>query len=455
MRADAEPHSWTVAQTFVSAGDPTGRNACATKIARPDRIAVGRLAFVGLAFLLLITCLGIACQAERQAGAPAEGGDPLKVAATATTGPEGEGGPGIFHDEVIFGQSAAFTGAARFLGTGMRLGIEAAFHEVNQSGGVHGRHLVLETLDDAYEPNYASANTKLLIENRKVFALIGAVGTPTSRVTAPLAHEAGAPFIAPFTGAEFLRDPELDNVLNLRASYYQETEEMVERLTEDLGVTRVGVLYQNDSYGQNGLDGTTLALERRGLKPVASGHYERNTRAVKSAVTTIMAAEPEAVIMIGSYAPVARTVELVRREADPALMAVSFVGSRALADALGADGEGVYVTQVVPHPEDSGNPVVARYHAALSDYDARAEPEFVSLEGYLAGRLAIAGLEACGRALSRECFIEALHTPEPIDIDGMRLKFGPRDNQGSDEVFLTVMGADREYRQVERLTDVK
>ncbi len=416
----------------------------------PSRRTARGVAAVALTILLLGMCLGIGCQPQLQAIAPGEGAP--TVAGSEATRSEGDGDPGIFHDEVVFGQSAAFTGAARFLGTGMRLGIEAAFHEVNQSGGVHGRHLVLETLDDGYEPNYASANTKLLMENRKVFALIGAVGTPTSRVAAPLAHEAGVPFIAPFTGAEFLRDPELDNVLNLRASYYQETEEMVERLTEDLGVTRVEVLYQNDSYGQNGLDGTTLALERRGLTPVSSGHYERNTRAVKSAVASIMAAEPEAVIMIGSYAPVARTVELARREGDPALMAVSFVGSRALADALGTEGEGVYVTQVVPHPEDDSIPVVARYHAALAAYDAREEPGFVSLEGYLAGRMAIAGLEACGRALSRDCFIKALRTDEPIDIDSMTLKLGPRDNQGSDEVFLTVIGPDGEYRQVESLT---
>ena len=316
----------------------------------------------------------------------------------------------------------------------MRLGIEAAFHEANQAGGVYGRRLILETLDDAYEIDYALSNTKRLIENDKVFALIGAVGTPTSRVAAPLAHEAGVPFVAPFTGAEFLRDPELDNVLNLRASYYQEAEEMVERLTEDLGVTRVAVLYQNDSYGQNGLDGTTWALERPGLEPVEAGHYQRNTTAVKSAAQNIMEADPEAIVMIGSYAPVARMVELVRRDADPVLMAVSFVGSDALVDALGYEGEGVYVTQVVPQPEDDSIPVVSRYHAARFDYAARAEPGFVSLEGYLAGRLAIVGLEACGRKLSRDCFVKALHTLEPIDIDGMNLKFGPRDNQGSDEV---------------------
>lgn len=416
------------------------------------RNAVRCLATVGLTLLLLVTCLGIACQTERQAGSPAEGDGTPTVARSQAMPSEGEDNPGVFHDEVMFGQSAAFTGEARFLGTEMRLGIEAAFHQVNESGGVHGRRLVLVTLDDAYEPDLASTNTRLLMENRKVFALIGAVGTPTSRLAAPLAQEAGVPFIAPFTGAELLRDPELDNVLNLRASYHQETEEMVERLTEDLGVTRVGVLYQNDSYGQNGLEGTRLALERRGLEPVASGHYERNTRAVKSAVTSIMEAEPEAVIMIGSYAPVARTVELARREADPALMAVSFVGSRALSDDLGARGEGVYVTQVVPHPHDDSIAVVARYHEALATYDARAEPGFVSLEGYLAGRMAIAGLETCGRALSRDCFMDALQTAESIDIDGMSLKFGPRDNQGSDEVFLTVIGADGQLHQVERLT---
>ena len=151
----------------------------------------------------------------------------------------------------------------------------------------------------------------------------------------------------------------------------------------------------------------------------------------------------------------ARTIELVRREIDPVLMTVSFVGSNALVDELGDEAEGVYVTQVVPQPDDGSIPVVARYHAALSNYDARAEPGFVSLEGYLAGRLAIAGLEACGRELSRGCFIRALHDPEVIDIDGLSLQYGPRDNQGSDAVFLTVIGADGIYLPVESLATTR
>ena len=228
---------------------------------------------------------------------------------------------------------------------------------------------------------------------------------------------------------------------------------MVARLTEDLGVTRVAVLYQNDSYGRNGLEGTRLALERRGLKPVVSWHYPCNTRAVKGAALRITAAKPEAVIMIGSYAPVVRTIELVRREMDPVFMAVSFVGSNALADALGEDGAGVYVTQVDPLPQDGSIPVVARYHHALSEYEPQAQPGFVSLEGYMAGRLAVAGLEACGLEFSRECFLRSLHDAETIDIDGIRLKYGPGDNQGSDPVFLTVIGDDGKYHQVDRLGD--
>ena len=414
------------------------------------RISFSRLVALTMAVAFMVFALGVGCSSTQDATTPNNGeNEDTSHAETANSHQHGD--PGISDDHILFGQSAAFTGPAKELGEAMRLGIQAAFDEVNRNGGVHGRRLILETLDDAYETEYAVSNTKRLIESNKVFALIGAVGTPTARAASPVAHAAGVPFIAPFTGAEFLRDPELDNVLNLRASYFQETEEMVARLTEDLDVTRVAVLYQDDAFGQTGLEGTRLALDRRGLEPVASSHYERNTSAVKSAVAAIVEAEPEAVIMIGAYAPVARTVELVRREADPVFMTVSFVGSNALARELGHDGAGVYVTQVVPLPYDETIPVVARYQAALSAYAPHREPGFVSLEGYLAGRLAIAGLEACGHDLSRGCVIGALHNTSTLDIDGIQLQYGPRDNQGSDAVFLTVIGEDGQYHEVEKL----
>lgn len=395
---------------------------------------------------VLALLIGAACQdAEEEAPTPA-GDHDASVPAMMD-----EGTPGVTENQVLFGQSAAFSGPAQALGNEMMLGIQAAFHERNQSGGVHGRQLELTTLDDFYEPDAAYANTRRLINNQGVFALIGEVGTPTSRSASSLANALEVPFVAPFTGAEFLRDASLSSVLNLRASYYQETEQMVARLTEDLGVTRVAVLYQNDSYGQTGLDGVRLALERRGLQPVASWYYLRNTDAVKTAVLTIARANPEAVIMIGAYAPVAKTITLLRRDIDPVFMTVSFVGSNALSEELGPDGAGVYVTQVVPLPEDTSIPAVSAYQAALKAFNADAAPGFVSLEGYLAGRLAIEGLERCGADLSRECFIGAIQNADTIDIEGLTLEFGPGDNQGSDAVYLTVIGDDGKYHQVTQL----
>ena len=359
--------------------------------------------------------------------------------------------PGVSDERVLFGQSAAFSGPARELGQNMQLGIRAAFQEANAQGGVHGRRLDLKPLDDAYEPEAAVVNTKQLIEVDKVFALIGAVGTPTSRSAVPVAVEANTPYLAPFTGAAFLRGEDLqDVVINLRASYNQETEAMVARLTDDLGIRRIAVLYQDDSYGRAGYNGVRAALERRDMTLAAVGVYPRNTVAVKTALLDLREGQPEAVIMIGAYEPVAALVAWSRHLGFiPVFMTISFVGSNALAQELGPVGAGVFVTQVVPFPTDTSLPVVQAYHRALAAYDPDEDPGFVSFEGYLAGRLAILGLERCGRELSRECFLSSLRSAD--EIDGFKLRYGDADNQGSDAVFLTVIGPDGRYRAVDSL----
>ena len=365
-----------------------------------------------------------------------------------------EGGTyiGVSDERILFGQSAALSGPAKELGRSMRLGILSAFDEVNATGGVNGRLLELQSLDDAYEPEDAIVMTRHLIEQEEVFALIGAVGTPTSRSATPIARNAGVPYIAPFTGAAFLRDDEWDNIINLRASYNQETEEMVARLTSDLGITRIGVMYQNDSFGRAGFRGVVGALDRRDMEPTSIGIYPRNTTAVKTALLDLRQGDPEAVIMIGAYEPVARLILWARRtNMDAVFMTVSFVGSNALAQELGPGGAGVLVTQVVPFPEDDSLPVVNAYLDALANHDPNAEPGFVSLEGYLAGRLVISALEPCGDEVDRSCLLEQLVDRGDLDIDGFSLQFGEGDNQGSDEVFLTVIGSDGQYHPVETL----
>ena len=405
----------------------------------------------------LLVVLAVACSNTGSVGESGPNGSPVAQQAQQTSPLQQSSDAagqmnGVFDDRVVFGQSAAFSGPAQELGTNMRIGIMAAFHEVSERGGVHGRTLELVSRDDAYEPEAAVTNTLQLIEEEGVFALIGEVGTPTSRSATPVAADEGVPFIAPFTGAEFLRDDDWANIINLRASYYQETEEMVARLTQDLGISRIGVLYQDDSYGRAGYRGVRMALDRREMEPVSIGLYPRNTTAVKTALLDLNLGSPEAVIMIGAYEPVAALIELARYTgADPIFLTVSFVGSNALANELGAGGEGVYVTQVVPFPTDGSTPVVSSYLNALSAYDRFADPGFVSFEGYLAGRLAIEGLERCGPSVDRACFLDILNNSNEIDIDGFKLRFGD-DNQGSDEVFITVIGEDGEYHPVSTLS---
>ena len=355
-------------------------------------------------------------------------------------------------EELVFGQSAALSGPARALGRGMRVGLLAAFEAINQQGGIHGRRLVLDSLDDAYEPEAAIANTRELIQ-RKVFALVGAVGTPTSLAAQPIATEAGVPYLAPFTGAEFLRDAQLrPNVLNMRASYYQETEEMVARLTADLGVQRIGILYQNDSYGRAGLTGVRRAVARLNLPLVAEADYPRNTEAVKVALLDLRRSRPEAIVIIGAYKPAAALIRWARRlDFNPYFINISFVGSSALARELGPDGAGVYVTQVVPLPTDVSLPVVAHYQQALAAVDPESTPGFVSLEGYLAGRLVAEGLRLAGPNPTRAGFLDALRKAEAIDLDGFQLRYGPADNQGSDQVYLTIIDSQGRFQSVQKM----
>lgn len=359
--------------------------------------------------------------------------------------------PGVTADKIIFGEAAAFEGPAAALGTGMREGIQAAFAEVNKAGGVNGRKLELISVDDSYEPNKAIEATKKLINDDKVFALLGPVGTPTSSATQPIATEAGVPFIAPFTGAEFLRNPFKPNVVNVRASYFQETEEMVERLTKDRGIKNIAILYQDDGYGRAGLAGVQKALEKRGMKLVAEGSYERNTVAVKAALLNIRKGNPEAVIMIGAYKPCAEFIKLARQvKLDAVFMNVSFVGSNALAKELGDAGKGVVITQVVPFPEDASVPLVASYQAALKAVDANAQPGFVSLEGYMAGRLMIEALKKVPGEPTRKALLDTVFS-NSFDLGGITLAYGKDDNQGMDQVFLTVIQGGGKIKPVKAL----
>jgi len=359
---------------------------------------------------------------------------------------------GVSADKIIFGQAAALDGPASALGQGMKLGLEAAFAEVNKAGGVKGRKLELKSVDDGYEPTRSIEAVKKLLAEDKVFALAGAVGTPTAAATLPIATAAGAPFIGAFTGVESLREPYKPLVVNVRASYYEETEAMVEHLTKDLGASKIAIMFQDDAFGQAGLAGVKKALEKRKMELAAEGTFERNTTAVKGALLAIRKAEPDAVIMISPYKPAAEFIKLAKQiKLAATFVNISFVGSDALAKELGSAGAGTVVTQVVPFPKDASVPVVARYQAALKAVGAEVEPGFVSLEGYLVGRAMVAALEKIDGEPTRKSFVEAVQKSGGFDLGGFKLAYSAASNRGSDQVFLTVIQSDGTFKAVSRL----
>jgi ABC-type branched-subunit amino acid transport system substrate-binding protein len=346
---------------------------------------------------------------------------------------------GVTDREVLVGQFAAFSGAASQLGQRMRAGIETYFKAVNAQGGVHGRQLKLVTRDDGYEPEKAKEAVKALIEQDKVFALVGSVGTPTGLAAVPILTQAGVPIVGMFTGAQALREPFNKYVFHVRASYFDETERIVQHLTT-LGVKKIAVFYQNDAYGKAGLEGVERALAKRQLKPVATATVERNTVQVAKALETILAATPEAVVQISAYKACAAFIKQSRAKGyGGQFFNVSFVGSKALADELGEAGAGVVISQVVPFPYIPSTAVVREYQQRMAEAGDK-EIDFSSLEGYLSAKVFVEGARRAGRNLTRESLITALESMHDYNMGGFSVSYGPKDHMGSGFTDLTIIG---------------
>jgi ABC-type branched-subunit amino acid transport system substrate-binding protein len=346
---------------------------------------------------------------------------------------------GVTDREVLVGQFAAFSGAAAQLGQRMRAGIETYFKAVNAQGGVNGRQLKLVTRDDGYEPEKAKEAVKALIEDDKVFALVGSVGTPTGLAAVPVLTQAGVPLIGMFTGAQALREPFNKYVFHVRASYFDETERIVQHLTT-LGVKKIAVFYQNDAYGKAGLEGVERALAKRQLKPVATATVERNTVEVAKALETILPSAPEAIVQISAYKSCAAFIKLSRTKGyGGQFFNVSFVGSKALADELGDAGAGVVISQVVPFPYIPSTAVVREYQQRMTEAGEK-QIDFSSLEGYLSAKVFVEGVRRAGRNLTRESLITALESMRDYNMGGFTVSYGPKEHMGSSYTDLTIIG---------------
>jgi len=352
---------------------------------------------------------------------------------------------GITDTKIVLGQSAAFSGPAAQLGLQLHAGAMAYFNQINERGGVYGRKIEIRQLDDKYEADLAAANTKKFVENDDVFALFGYVGTPTSNAALPIFTKANIPFFAPFTGAQSLREPFNRQIFNIRASYFDETEHLVDQLV-NTGLKNIAVFYQNDAYGKAGLAGVERALKKLNLTIVETATVERNSVDVAKAVEKLLPKRPDVIIQISAYSSCAAFIKEMRKASYTGqFYNVSFVGSQALADSLGPEGPGVVISQVVPFPWRNAEPIVSEYAKAMNKAGVTAL-NFSSLEGYISAKVFVEGLRRAGKTLSRDRLIAGLESMGNYDVGGFYVNFSPSNHNGSKFVDMTVISKDGKFR---------
>jgi len=345
---------------------------------------------------------------------------------------------------LVLGQSAALSGPSGQIGLEYREGAQAWFAELNRRGGIHGRPLRLVSLDDRYEPELTRRNTERLLRQEGVFALFGYVGTPTVKAVLPLVEQQRVPLVAPLTGASLLRQPTPATVINLRASYQAELDQIVNDLVRS-GRRRIAVLHQLDAFGDDGLAASRRALARHGLEPLITAGIGRNATSAGAVAQRIHAAHPTGVIVIAAYPSAAAfSKEMLQRNSTAQLMHVSFVGTRGLQDSLpSGQAEGIGIAQVVPFPWNRRIPVVAEYQRLMRRQQREPRFGFNSLEGFLAAKLMGEALQRAGANPSREGLLAAFERLGRIDLGGFQVALGPGDRNASDLVELTFLGSQR------------
>ena len=366
--------------------------------------------------------------------------------------------PGVTDTQILIGTSCALGGYASFLGTQYSHGSEAFINDINDRGGIHGRKIKLIVYDDQYDPAKCVANTQKLIGEDRVFMLFDYVGTPTSVKVIDIINKAEVPAFGFFTGAEELRTPFRPYMFHVRDSYYAEAEGAISYFVDKVGwvgLKKIAVMYQEDAFGLAVLEGVQQALKRRNMETVATATFPRGTTNVENALKIIKASGADAVVMVGTYSPLARFVSISHKAGfTPYFHTVSFVGSEAYGKELvevhkvaPSQYDKIIVTQVVPSPFDDSFPTVRRYRELITKYFPRDHPNYVALEGFVNALVLSKILEACGRELTREKFITALESMRNLDIGiGMPVTYGPLDHRGLEGIYYSKLTKDGTFR---------
>ena len=348
--------------------------------------------------------------------------------------------PGITADKILIGQAAGFTGSVAGTVKELTAGAQLYFDHVNARGGVHGRKIVLEQMDDGFDPKRSPDVFKKLIEEKQVFAMFLSRGTPTNEAAYPVLEAAKVPLVGPSTGAISMYNPPRRYMFPVRASYQSETFKIVPQLVS-MGITRIALLYVNDSFGKDGLAGVQQALKEANLTPVAVATHERGGTKVEEAVAAISKVDPQAVIMVTlADAGVAFVKQMKANGKSPMFLTLSNNSSNAFIRNLGDDGLGLAVSQVSPYPFSGGEPVTQEFLKLIRERKEKdMAPSYSSIEGFIAAKVLVEGLRRAGKQPTRAGLIAGLESMKRYDLGGLEVNYGPNLRAGTSYIDLTII----------------
>lgn len=352
---------------------------------------------------------------------------------------------GVTAKTILIGQSTPLSGANKELGEDIRSGALAYFKKINDAGGVNGRTIDLLSLDDANDTKRSGANAKELLADKGVLALFGYASATLSRPALPFVDQYKAPFFAPFTGADPMRQFNR-YVYNVRASYADELEKIVEYYFTT-GAKRFSVVYYDDVVGKENFAAVERALKKRGLTATSvTAFKDRAKPDIDGGVKEVAKGSPDVVILTTLFKASADFIRAGRKSGlNAQFVSNSFPGASPLAKELGKDGVGVAIAQVVPPPARKSLPIVREYQAAIEKLTGKKEYSFTALEAYIAAKVLVEGIRRAGPRLSRESLLKSLDTMQKFDAGEYFVNFTSNDHNGSSFVELTIIGKDLQF----------
>lgn len=336
---------------------------------------------------------------------------------------------------IKLGMSNALTGPAKNLGQDLKQGSLAYFHRVNEDGGIHGAKIKLISLDDGYEPYNTVGNTRKLIEEDQVLALFGYVGTPTSYAILPLLAKHKTPYLMPFTGADFLRIPKVNNIFNLRASYYQEAQAQVDYLINQLGFKNIALIIQADEFGLSAQRAFVSILNKYKMEPIVNARFKRNSNDITLALNMLKTKPVDAVIFVGTYEPFSHLINLASKQnITPLFTSVSFISSKNVFNRLKQPSK-VMISEVMPSPDQCNWQLCKQFITDMNNAGVK-QVNRVQLEGYLNAFVVSEAAKQCPPKLTQHCLLEKLSKFTFKDND-LHINFSDSNHQGLQDVYFS------------------